>query len=57
MKCGCFYCIYNHKLRCILKSIQIDTNGMCEECIFVSIPEKELEQMKERDLEGLSPRG
>jgi len=53
LKCDFGYCIYNEDFLCVLKKIQINSLGMCEECIIVTIEEKELEMMKERDLRAL----
>jgi len=51
MKCAFDYCIYNKDFFCILDEIEINSIGMCEACIVVSIPEKELQSFKEKELE------
>ena len=50
MKCGFYYCLYNKNLCCILDSIEISTCGMCEECMIVTISDKDLELLKEEQL-------
>jgi len=50
MKCDFDYCIYNKELACILESIQINSLGMCEECMMVTIPDGTLESLKKEQL-------
>ena len=38
MKCEMFICIYNEKSEYLLRSIKIDVNGSCEECVLPNIP-------------------
>ena len=47
MKCEMNYCIYNRNFFCVLEETQLNTLGMCEECIIVSIPINILEELKE----------
>ena len=50
MKCGFDYCIYNRDFLCTLKETQLNSLGMCEECIMVSIPEDILKELKGKQL-------
>ena len=53
MKCDVDYCIYNKDFSCILDKIQIDSTGMCEECILISISKEDLEFLKEKQLQAV----
>jgi len=53
MKCEVDYCIYNRNFSCILNKIQIDSTGMCEECILISISKVDLEFLKEKQLQAV----
>lgn len=53
MKCEVCYCIYNRDFLCILKETQLNSLGMCEECIIISIPTEILEVLKENQLKNL----
>ena len=46
MKCENRFCIYQSKGKCILDEINIDSLGMCVECIHPAIDEKILNQAK-----------
>ena len=46
MKCENNFCIYQNNGRCILDKIDIDSLGMCAECIYPDIDEKTLNQAK-----------
>ena len=46
MKCENSFCIYQSKGKCILKDINIDSLGMCTECIYPEINEEILNQAK-----------
>ena len=50
MICENDYCIYWHKNRCILDEIYLNSMGVCESCINITIPEKELERLREEQL-------
>ena len=56
MRCEFSYCVYNSDFFCILETTQINTYGMCEECIIVSIPEADLKLMKELQLKEMDER-
>jgi len=44
------YCVYNKNFLCILPETQINSIGMCEECVIVSISEENLAMLKEKQL-------
>ena len=46
MRCENEFCIYQEKGDCVLDYIKLDIIGQCTECIYVNIPEKELENLK-----------
>jgi len=50
MKCAMNYCIYNKDDLCILVEIEIDSVGLCQECIMVSIADMDLHMLKQRQL-------
>lgn len=56
MKCGVVYCVYNRDCVCLIKEIELNELGMCQECIIVSIPEQELNTLKEKQLEDILSR-
>lgn len=56
MKCESDYCIYNRDFSCIIKETLINSLGMCEECIRVSIPDDVLKELKKRQLEEIDSR-
>ena len=47
MRCDCNYCIYNENNVCLLSVTQLNELGMCEECIIVSIPDAQLQKLKQ----------
>ena len=56
MKCEVDYCIYNRCFACTLNETQLNTLGMCEKCMIVSIPDDILQGLKERQLEEIEVR-
>ena len=46
MKCENKFCIYESKGKCTLNEINIDSLGMCADCIYPDIDEKVLNQAK-----------
>lgn len=48
MNCENKFCIYQSKGKCILEEIDIDSLGMCADCIYPDIDEKILNQAKLR---------
>ena len=50
IKCECDYCVYNRHSECIAEEIEVNSLGMCAECITISFDKDFLEQEKERQL-------
>ena len=48
MDCENNFCIYQSKGKCLLDKINIDSLGMCAECIYPDIDEKFLNQAKSK---------
>ncbi len=46
MRCENEFCMYCKEKSCLLETITINENGMCNECILISIPEEMLEELK-----------
>jgi len=56
MKCDFDYCIYNRNYICVLENTTINSLGMCEECIIVSLDKEFLESEKSRQFKELEER-
>ena len=50
MRCEAEYCIYNKNRLCSLQKIQINSQGMCDDCLHVSLDTALLNAEKERQL-------
>lgn len=50
MKCEAEYCLYNQDYQCTLQSIEINSLGMCAECMLVLLDKDFLEREKARQL-------
>ncbi len=50
MICENDYCIYWTDNSCILDDIYLDNLGICTSCIRISIPKKDLDEIRERQL-------
>ena len=50
MNCANIYCLYNKGFACTLDGINVDSKGMCDECVLVKIDDAILESEKERQL-------
>lgn len=50
MKCEVEYCIYNRDFECICDITQLNSLGMCKECILVNLDKDFLASEKERQL-------
>ena len=50
MKCEAEYCIYNRDFNCIAREIEINSIGMCGECIMIFLEKELLEKEKEKQL-------
>ena len=48
MKCANSFCIYQFKGNCVLDKVDINSLGMCAECIYPEIDENTLLQAKSK---------
>ncbi len=48
MECLNNFCIYEKDNKCMLDTIELDTNGSCMSCIYRNIPPQILEYEKEK---------
>ena len=46
MECDNVFCIYQKNGNCKLENISIDNSGMCTQCIYVEIDDKDLLKTK-----------
>lgn len=46
--CENCFCIYQKDGACLLGSIKIDSQGLCEDCIYPSVDKEKLEKVKEK---------
>lgn len=53
IKCENRYCVYYKSRKCILSKININTTGLCDECILVHLSEKELDKKRREVLKKL----
>jgi len=56
MQCDFALCIYHENHACLLQGTQINALGMCEECIVVSIPDANLQELKQDQRERIEKR-
>jgi hypothetical protein len=56
MKCDFDYCIYNKEFNCTLSEIQLNSLGMCDKRVMVTIPNETLKALKENLLKGMESR-
>jgi len=56
MKCGFEYCVYNRGFTCIAEGVEINSSGMCDTCIMLSLNEGFFEKEKEKHLMELEKR-
>ena len=47
MNCENLYCIYEKDGACVLDEVGINANGLCSECILVSLSFEALEKLKQ----------
>lgn len=57
MKCENSFCIYQSKGKCLLKKIDIDSLGMCAECIYPEFDERFFNESKLKLLKNLEISG
>ena len=53
ISCENEFCIYEKNGACLLESIQLDIQGKCSECIYVTVEKETLDKLKETLLEKL----
>ena len=53
MKCENSFCIYQSKGKCLLTKVNIDSSGLCTECIYAEIDENVLNEAKLKLLKSL----
>ena len=56
MQCENEYCIYHKSGKCRLNNVTINSVGICDDCIIVSLDEDFLRVEKERQLQQLDSR-
>ena len=56
MNCNMTICIYNKNTQCALDEININSLGMCDDCIIVSIDEDLLAKEKAHQLKEIERR-
>lgn len=52
--CENTFCIYQKQRNCILKSVQLDIQGNCVDCIYINVKEDTLNNMKEKLLRDMA---
>ena len=50
MECENELCIYQRYDKCLLDKISLDYQGMCNECIYVSLDDALLKELKEKQI-------
>ena len=56
MTCQNIFCIYQRNNECILEEISLDIIGICDNCIYVDIDTKMLNELKENQLRNIEKR-
>ena len=56
MTCENIFCIYQRNNECILEEISLDIMGICDNCIYVHIDTKMLNELKENQLRNIEKR-
>lgn len=56
MNCENEYCIYNLESKCLLEKISVNSLGMCDDCIMISLDEGFLAAEKQRQLSEIESR-
>lgn len=55
VSCENEFCIYQKQGSCLLENIQLDIQGNCTDCIYITVEKDTLDNLKEKflnDLEG-----
>lgn len=50
MQCENVFCVYWADDECSLKTIALDDHGCCQECLYVMLSERELEESRGKTL-------
>ena len=50
MYCEMNHCVYNKEKHCVINRVAISHLGMCASCELIPIPEKDLEEYKNKVL-------
>lgn len=53
LSCENIFCLYQKQGKCILKSVQLDIQGNCTDCIYIKVEEDMLNIIKERRIKEL----
>lgn len=56
MTCGNKFCIYWEQGTCELSQVSLDIQGACEDCIYISIGEQEMQAARRAARENLAQR-
>jgi len=56
MKCEYEYCIYNKDFKCSLDGVTINSLGMCDDCIIISLDKGFLEAEKDKQRKEIDKR-
>ena len=50
MNCENIYCIYCKNNKCTIKDVSLDIQGICQDCIYVTIDSEVLQKYKDEQL-------
>ena len=50
IRCENYLCMYMEDEKCLLDEIALDVCGVCQDCIYIEIPEDEIERIKKKML-------
>ena len=53
LSCENEFCIYQKQVTFVLEEVQLDIQGNCVDCIYISIEDKELTNLKTKSLNAL----
>ena len=53
LSCENEFCIYQKQGKCILRSVQLDIQGNCIDCIYIKVDDDTLKNLKENQLRNL----
>ncbi len=52
MICENHFCIYWWENACILEEVTLDIQGTCQQCIYISIDDKDLQPLRNKMIEA-----